>query len=43
MIFNFEPFKHTNIYQIVFCAIFWAKQAKFELLYAQKRQKRLKT
>ena len=31
---KFKPLIHNNIYQIVFCAMFRAKQTKFELLYA---------
>ena len=41
--FQFKPFQHNNIYQTVLCAKFRAKQATFELHYARKCQKLLKT
>ena len=37
-----KTFQQNNIYQIVFCAKFNAKQTKFELLYVRKCKKRLK-
>ena len=42
-VLQFKPLQHNNIYQIVLCAMFHAKQTKFELLCARKCQKSLKT
>ena len=41
--FQIYPFQHNNIYQIVFCAKFHAKQIKFEQLFARQCKKRFKT
>ena len=41
--FGFQPFQHNNIYQIVLCAKFDAKQPKFEPLYPRECQKAIKT
>ena len=39
---RFEPFQHNNLYQMLLCAKFRAKQTNFEPLYARKFQKNIK-